>query len=206
MNEVIYFNENQFDKDKQVLYEAQAAFQSLFDSVNETEALSISSIKELETIASKGENGFKDLLEKAMEPPKLAGIPLKKRQAIELMDLPDLTNLNKSAANARDFLRFSNKLEVKENKIEIAQGAMKAIEKANSILADTEDMQKLFEAHKAAQKALQDLQDTALKSGKPLFVRSKYEGVNNRIQDFFTFREGKIEIEPGIYMELKNKA
>lgn len=203
--ETIYFKRNQFEADKSRLFEAKEAFQALFDSVNETGALTVNSIEQLKTIAQKGEDGYKDLLEKAMEPPKIAGIPLKKRKAIEIMDLPDLSAMNERAYEARYLINMSEYLEINGSTIEISHGAVKDLERLNSILADTQEAKKLFEAHKAAQKALKDLQEASEKIGQPFPVYEGAKGLKEHLFKLFTIEEGKISIKPDVYREMKNK-
>lgn len=202
--ELIHFDKVTFDKEKKQLEENQERLQNLLDMANGIGEFEVKKATELKLIAEKGSEGLKQILADRMEPPKVLGLPLKRKETVELMELPK-DQLNEIDSLSREINHLNvEKFEVRKGKVEIPDSLIKDLERKNSLYAESSEEIELLEAINEAKPVLERFHKVASKTGKPLFFEpSIHEGRKTRLHDFFIYGKEKLEINPEVFRELK---
>jgi hypothetical protein len=88
-----------YEKEMTEIKKARNRYQVLLDLV--TDVLNVSDLNQLRYIALKGRDGLFDKLEQQIEQPEISGMPISRRAAVTMLELPDLDQLDQAAERAK---------------------------------------------------------------------------------------------------------
>jgi hypothetical protein len=194
-------------KDLTNVQSAANRFQALLDHVSDV--LNVDSLQDLKHIAENGQRGLVDLLEKRISQPEIAGVKVNKRKAANMMELPDLEDLDRKASRASENLERIGylKLDPDGQLVVLREGVEEELEKENSLYANTEEEQNLLEAMAKAAKSLSEVQQVSEELGVPLIQMLKHTSPKDAFVNFFKINgDAEFEINPTIFNDIKSGA
>jgi hypothetical protein len=133
----------------------QKSFDNVYLKLKETKIpIKLNSIYELVDLTNNTERVIKDkLAEQIKEPPTILGMKIGRAKAVDLIDLPDLTELNEAIAIHKNLFasnepKLINGLTINNDVVEIKPNYLQHIEDIYSIYAESQKEIEVFEAHK----------------------------------------------------------